>query len=132
MGRKSKAIERFSQNAASLSFQWMTFKSQKDKLMSTFERMDKYQKYLYEQSGETNEEALTTKLLTACDIDLDRLNRAQTLEEVLDLREQFYVYYNEDIPGMRIREKVMEYHEEHRAGNHPEDDEELDLSLIHI
>lgn len=90
----------------------MVFKSQKDKLMSMFERMDKYRNYQYEQLGDTNEEALTTKLLTDCDIDKERLIRAQTLEEIADLREQFYVYYNEDIPNMRLREKVLEYREE--------------------
>ncbi|UJR26928.1 hypothetical protein I4U23_008237 [Adineta vaga] len=91
---------------------WMIFKSQKDKLMLMFERMDKYRNYQYEQLGDTNEEALTTKLLTDCDIDKDRLMRAQTLEEIADLREQFHVYYNADLPNMRLREKVLEYHEE--------------------
>ena len=90
----------------------MIFKGEKDKLMSLFERMDKYRNYQYEQLGDTNEEALTTKLLTDCDIDKERLMRAQTLEEIADLREQFHVYYNEDIPQMRLREKVLEYREE--------------------
>lgn len=90
----------------------MVFKSQKDKLMLLFERMDKYRNYQYEQSGDSNEEALTARLLTDCDIDKDRLMRAQTLEEVADLREQFSVYYNEDIPNMRLREKILEYREE--------------------
>jgi len=90
----------------------MIFKSQKDKLMSMFERMDKYRNYQYEQLGDTNEEALTTKLLTDCDIDKERLTRAQTLEEIADLREQFHIYYNEDLPQMRLREKVLEYREE--------------------
>lgn len=90
----------------------MIFKGEKDKLLSLFERMDKYRNYQYEQLGDTNEEALTTKLLTDCEIDKDRLNRAQTLEEIADLREQFHVYYNEDLPQMRLREKVLEYREE--------------------
>ena len=77
-----------------------------------FERMDKYRNYQYEQLGDTNEEALTTKLLTDCEIDKDRLARAQTLEEIADLREQFQVYYNVDLPNMRLREKVLEYREE--------------------
>ena len=80
--------------------------------MSMFERMDKYRNYQYEQLGDTNEEALTAKLLTDCDIDKKRLQRAQTLEEISDLREQFHVYYNEDIPNMRLREKLLEYREE--------------------
>ena len=80
--------------------------------MLMFERMDKYRNYQYEQLGDTNEEALTTKLLTDCDIDKDRLSRAQTLEEIADLREQFHVYYNEDLPPMRLREKMLEYREE--------------------
>ena len=87
----------------------MIFKAQKDKLMSMFERMDRYRNYQIEQLGDTNEETLTTKLLTDCDIDKKRLIRAQTLEEIADLREQFYAYYNEDIPDMRLREKVIEY-----------------------
>jgi hypothetical protein len=90
----------------------MIFKSQKDKLMLMFERMDKYRNYQFEQSGDTNEEHLTTKLLTDCDIDKERLIRAQNLEEIYDLREQFNVYYNEDIPNMRLREKLIEYREE--------------------
>src|ERR1700761_7437530 len=90
----------------------MTFKSQKDKLMSMFERMDKYRNYQYEQLGDTNEEAITTKLLTDCDIDKERLMRAQTFEEIADLREQFHVYYNEDVPNMRLRERLIEYREE--------------------
>ncbi|CAF1045570.1 unnamed protein product [Rotaria sp. Silwood1] len=91
---------------------WMIFKSQKDKLMSMFERMDKYRNYQYEQLGDTNEDTLTTRLLTDCDIDKERLMRAQTLEEIADLREQFHVYYNDDIPNMRLREKILEYREE--------------------
>jgi hypothetical protein len=90
----------------------MIFKSQKDKLMSLFERMDKYRNYQYEQLGDTNEEALTTKLLTDCDIDKERLMRSQALEKIADLREQFHVYYNEDLPNMRLREKLLEYREE--------------------
>ncbi|CAF4984242.1 unnamed protein product, partial [Rotaria magnacalcarata] len=91
---------------------WMIFKSHKDKLISMFERMDKYRNYQYEQLGDTNEDALATRLLTDCDIDKERLTRAQTLDEIADLREQFHVYYNEDIPNMRLREKVLEYREE--------------------
>ncbi|CAF5128996.1 unnamed protein product, partial [Rotaria sp. Silwood1] len=94
------------------SVSWMIFKSQKDKLMSMFERMDKYRNYQYEQLGDTNEDTLTTRLLTDCDIDKERLMRAQTLEEIADLREQFHVYYNDDIPNMRLREKILEYREE--------------------
>lgn len=90
----------------------MVFKSEKDKLLSMFERMDKYRNYQCEQIGDTNEDALATRLLTDCDIDKDRLMRAQTFEEVADLREQFHVYYNDDIPNMRLREKVLEYREE--------------------
>jgi transcription elongation factor SPT6 len=105
----------------------MIFKSQKDKLMSMFERMDKYRNYQYEQLGDTNEEALTTKLLTDCDIDRERLIRAQTLEEIADLREQFHIYYNEDVPNMRLREKVIEYREErekrHKLISNMEQDE---------
>jgi len=86
----------------------MIFKGEKDKLMSMFERMDKYRNYQYEQLGDTNEEALTTKLLTDCDIDKARLIRAQTSEELADLREQFYAYYTDDIPEMRLREKLIE------------------------
>ncbi|CAF1187488.1 unnamed protein product [Rotaria sordida] len=91
---------------------WMIFKSHKDKLMSMFERMDKYRNYQYEQLGDTNEDTLTTRLLTDCDIDKERLMRAQTLEEIADLREQFHVYYNDDIPNMRLHEKILEYREE--------------------
>ncbi|CAF3525255.1 unnamed protein product [Rotaria socialis] len=91
---------------------WMIFKSHKDKLISMFERMDKYRNYQYEQLGDTNEDALATRLLTDCDIDKERLTRAKTLDEIADLREQFHVYYNEDIPNMRLREKVLEYREE--------------------
>ena len=90
----------------------MIFKSQKDKLMSLFERMDKYRKYQYEQCNDTNEESLTTRLLTDCDIDKERLMHIQTLEEIADLREQFHIYYNEDLPNMRLREKVLEYRDE--------------------
>lgn len=104
----------------------MAFKSHKDKLMSMFERMDKYRSYQYEHLGDTNEEALTTKLLTDCDIDKERLSRAQTLEEIADLREQFYLYYSEDIPQMRLREKILEYHEERKTAGNNADEEELD------
>ena len=77
--------------------------------MSMFERMDKYRNYQYEQLGDTNEDALATRLLTDCDIDKERLRRAQTLDEIADLGEQFHIYYNEDIPNMRLREKITEY-----------------------
>ena len=95
-----------------------------------FERMDKYRNYQYEHLGDTNEEALTTKLLTDCDIDKERLTRAQTLEEIADLREQFYVYYSEDIPQMRLREKILEYHEERKTAGNNADEEELDEETL--
>ena len=98
--------------------------------MSMFERMDKYRNYQYEQLGDTNEEALTTKLLTDCDIDKERLTRSQTLEEVADLREQFYVYYSEDIAPMRLREKLLEYQEERKTAEDEELDEETLLEQI--
>ena len=100
----------------------MIFKSQKDKLLSTFERMDKYRNYQYEQLGDTNEEELTTKLLTDCDIDKERLVRSQKLEEVADLREQFNVYYSADIPPMRLREKLLEYREERKSATDDADE----------
>ena len=86
--------------------------------------MDKYRNYQYEQLGDTNEEELTTKLLTDCDIDKERLMHSQKLDEVADLREQFNVYYSADIPQMRLREKLLEYREERKAAN--DDAEEPD------
>ncbi len=80
----------------------------KDKLMSILECMDKYRNYRYEQLGDTNENALNIKLLTDCDIEQERLTRTQALEEIADLREEFHVCSNKDLPNMRLREKVLE------------------------
>ncbi|CAF1645821.1 unnamed protein product, partial [Didymodactylos carnosus] len=91
---------------------WMQFSSRKEKLLSMFERMEKYKVYLYEHMNDDDQEQLSTKLLTDCDIDKERLNVCQTFEELEDLREQFYLYYANDIPQMRLMEKMAEYKEE--------------------
>ena len=105
----------------------MAFKKQRDKLMSLFERMDKYRNYQCERVDLTKEDPLTSKLFTGCEIDQERLIRVQSIEEVKDMSEQFHAYYSEDIPLMRIQEKILEYREEQKSNPSNVDEEQKEF-----
>lgn len=102
----------------------MLFKTKKDRLLSMFERMRNYRDYQCDQLGDLTQDPLAARISNDCDIDKDRLLHSQTPEEVEDLREQFHVYYSDDIPSMRIREKIVAYHQTEKSSSNMEDDNE--------